>query len=112
MCCAIRYICTIFVRQAVVYSAEAEPIMEVDFAKCCCHQCDDDDVCQICEIFLSVATGSSSDSWILWNVEDKRTNNTESSARTRLDSLRVVLSRSCNSVSFACVQKSGIPSVS
>jgi len=32
VCCAFRYKCIIFVRPAVVYSAEAEPIMEMDFA--------------------------------------------------------------------------------
>jgi hypothetical protein len=38
--------------------------------------------------------------------------NNESSAKTRTEGLRVVLSRSCTSVSFACVQKIGIPSIS
>jgi len=32
VCCAVRYKCILFVKPAVVLSAEAEPIMEMDFA--------------------------------------------------------------------------------
>lgn len=74
MCCAVRYKCIIFVKPAVVLSAEAEPIMEMDFASVVLHQCDDD-ACQDCEISSSVTTDSSTDSWISchWNVQDKTT---------------------------------------